>query len=61
MPGLDCPVEGLCSQDGPVVVMKEIPSVHTVVVGSEVVAGKRNDGEVVVVDTCSLRFITNGF
>ena len=24
-------------------------------VGSEVVVGKRNDGEVVVVDTCSLR------
>jgi hypothetical protein len=42
--------------------MKEIPAVHgVVVVGSEVVAGKRNDGEVVVVDTCSLRFITNGF
>jgi hypothetical protein len=28
-------------------------------VGSEVVAGKRKDGEVVVDD--SLRFITNGF
>ncbi len=36
----------------------EIPAVHGVM-GSEVVAGKRNDGEVVVDD--SLRFITNGF
>jgi hypothetical protein len=45
----------LCSEDGPVVSRKEISAVHGVVVGSEVVAGKRNDGEVVVVDTCSLR------
>jgi hypothetical protein len=40
----------------------DIPAVHGVthgVVGNEVVAGKRNDGEVVVDD--SLRFITNGF
>ncbi len=40
---------------------KEIPAVHGVVVGREVVVGKRNDGEVVVVDTGSLRFITNVF
>ena len=53
--------KGLCIEDGPVVDRKEIPAVHGVVVGSEVVAGKRNGGEVVVVDTCSLRFITNGF
>jgi hypothetical protein len=45
----------LCIEDGPVVGRKEIPAVHGVVVGSEVVAGKRNGGEVVVVDTCSLR------
>jgi hypothetical protein len=48
----------LCSEDGPVVDRKDIPVVHGVV-GNEVVAGKRHDGEVVVDD--SLRFITNGF
>ncbi len=51
----------LCIEDGPVVDRKEIPAVHGVVVGSEVVVGKHNGVEVVVVDTCSLRFITNGF
>ena len=35
----------LCIEDGPVVGRKEIPAVHGVVMGNEVVAGKRNDGE----------------
>ncbi len=51
----------VCSEYGPVAGRKEISAVHGVVMGSEVVEGNRNDGEVVVVDTCSLRFITNGF
>ena len=50
----------LCSEDGPVVGRKEIPADHGVVVSNEVVVGRHNDGEVAVVDTCSLRLITNG-
>ncbi len=48
----------LSTEDGPIVVKNEIPAVHGVVVGIEVVPGRHNNGEVVV-DSSSLRFITN--